>query len=172
MFFLFLIWLIWPLPAAPPEAPVCAISPDYYEIDLVTTRRVPGSGSARGVGKVQYMANPFGISMTADGSYAYKLDIAIDRLMPARKGHYVAWVSTPEIDQIQRVGPLNEDHQVQGEVTWNKFLVIITLEQDTSPEASTWKGPVVLRGISRSGLMHTMAGHGPYEQEPCAIYGY
>lgn len=35
-----------------------------------------------------------------------------------------------------------------------------------------WSGPVVLRGMSRSGMMHTMAGHGPFEQENCAAYGY
>ena len=35
-----------------------------------------------------------------------------------------------------------------------------------------WTGPVVSRGMSRSGLMHTMAGHGPFETEPCAVYGY
>jgi len=35
-----------------------------------------------------------------------------------------------------------------------------------------WTGPVVMRGMSRSGLMHTMAGHGAFEQENCAAYGY
>jgi len=26
--------------------------------------------------------------------------------------------------------------------------------------------------VSRSGLMHTMAGHGAFQQENCAAYGY
>jgi hypothetical protein len=29
-----------------------------------------------------------------------------------------------------------------------------------------------MRGMSRSGMMHTMAGHGPFQQENCARYGY
>ena len=35
-----------------------------------------------------------------------------------------------------------------------------------------WTGPIVIRGMSRSGMMHTMAGHGPFEEENCAAYGY
>ncbi|MDE2875730.1 MAG: hypothetical protein OXU69_07275 [Gemmatimonadota bacterium] len=31
---------------------------------------------------------------------------------------------------------------------------------------------VVIRGMSRSGMTHTMAGHGPFEEENCAAYGY
>ena len=55
---------------------------------------------------------------------------------------------------------------------WNKYLVIITLEPTDDPQSPRWQGPVVLRGMSRSGLMHTMAGHGPFQQEPCATFGY
>ena len=55
---------------------------------------------------------------------------------------------------------------------WNKFLVFVTLEPAEATGEARWQGPVVMRGLSRSGLMHTMAGHGPYEQEPCAVYGY
>jgi hypothetical protein len=29
-----------------------------------------------------------------------------------------------------------------------------------------------MRGMSRSGRMHTLAGHGPFEAEPCAKYGF
>jgi hypothetical protein len=96
----------------------------------------------------------------------------VDRLTLVRKGAYVAWVSTPSLDQVQRLGVLDENMQVKGTVTWNKFLVIITLEPSADDLGERWQGPVVLRGMSRSGMMHTMAGHGPFETEPCAVYGF
>ena len=70
--------------------------PAYYQIDLVTTRKVPGAGNAVGITSVSYQATPFGIAIAPDGSYVYDLHVKIDRLAPARKGAYVAWVSTPE----------------------------------------------------------------------------
>ena len=60
---------------------------------------------------------------------------------------------------------------MSGKVGWNKFLVVITLEADNDPEQSMWVGPIVFRGVSRSGMMHTMVGHGALEQENCAAYG-
>lgn len=146
--------------------------PPYYKIDLVTTRRVSGAGEAHGVGEMSYKTTPFGIAIGPDGSYVYDLNLKIQRLKPARSGHYVAWVSTPDLSKIKRLGPLDELNRIQGQVDWNKFLVVISLEKELQDEQSKWKGPIVLRGLSRSGLMHTMAGHGPYQNEPCAIYGY
>ncbi len=49
---------------------------------------------------------------------------------------------------------------------------MITLEAVDDPAAETWSGPVALRGMSRSGMMHTMVGHGAFQQENCAAYGY
>lgn len=145
---------------------------EYYQIDLVSTKRVPGTGQARGIGAVSFAPTPFGISLTEDGSYKYNLDISIERLYPPREGVYVAWITTPEIDEIRQIGPLDENHRAEGTVEWNQFLVVITLEHGAPSAGNQWSGPVVLRGISRSGMMHTMAGHGPYESEPCAMYGY
>ena len=59
-----------------------------------------------------------------------------------------------------------------GSARWNKFLVVITLEPDDGGESGMWSGPVVFRGMSRSGMMHTMVGHGALQQENCAAYGY
>ncbi len=153
----------------------CQLDPEppaYYKIDLVTTKRVPGAGQATGVGEVSYKSTPFGIAIGPDGSYVYNLDIKIERLGPAKKGAYVVWVSTPDITKIKRLGPLDDTHRIRGVVDWNKFLVVISLEDEPASSDKKWKGPIVLRGLSRSGYMHTMAGHGPYESEPCAVYGY
>jgi hypothetical protein len=35
-----------------------------------------------------------------------------------------------------------------------------------------WTGPIVFRGMSRSGMMHTMVGHGALQMENCSSYGY
>ena len=66
---------------------------------------------------------------------------------------------------------LDGDIESQMGIDWNKFLVLVTLEPSTEV-TNRWFGPVVMRGMSRSGMMHTLAGHGPYEHEPCLKYGF
>ena len=145
--------------------------PPYYAIDLVTTGRIPGSGQATGVANVTFRSSPFGVALSPSGEYVYTLAIAIDGLAPARGGAYVVWVTTPNLTEVRKIGVLDDTHRIQGEAAWNKFLVVVSLEEE--PEAvERWSGPIVLRGMSRSGLMHTMAGHGPFDSEPCATYGY
>jgi hypothetical protein len=157
-----------------PSDAVCAWTdpPEYYKIDLVPTRRVPAARRAVGVGHVTFAASPFGIALSPEGHYVYDLSITIDNLKPPPEGVYVAWISTPNLDQIKRLGALDDAMAIRGTVTWNKYLVIITLEPSDDASSKRWQGPVVLRGMSRSGLMHTMAGHGPFQQEPCATFGY
>ena len=146
--------------------------PDYYRFPMVSTRRVPGTGSADGVAEVSFPQSPFGVALAADGSYRYDFTVRFERLKPARGGTYVVWATTPELDQVALAGEMTDPAAFSGKVAWNKFLVVVTLESDFDPGATTWSGPIVTRGMSRSGMMHTMAGHGPFEQENCAAYGY
>jgi hypothetical protein len=155
--------------------PVCSgvdDPPPYYAINLVTTKRVTGSRLASGTADVLFSPSPFGIALSPDGSYVYDLKISVDRLAPATDGAYVVWVTTPSLDQRIRLGVLDESFRLTGQVGWNKFLVVISLEPDHAEGAPSWTGPIVLRGMSRSGKMHTQAGHGPFQIEPCAVYGY
>ena len=162
-----------PLQAIPGDGE-CAFEglPEYYTITLVPTRRVPGTRRATGAATVTFTPSPFGISISRQGNYVYNLDISIEKLPPAREGAYVAWVSTADLNEIKRLGTLDDAMTISGQVHWNKYLVIITLEPSAHASGESWQGPVVLRGMSRSGLMHTMAGHGPFQQEPCASFGY
>ena len=162
-----------PPPAIPGDGD-CAFEgpPEYYKINLIPTRRVPGARRATGAAAVTFTPSPFGISISPKGHYVSNLDISIENLPLAREGTYVAWVSTADLDQIKRLGPLDAQMSISGQVDWNKFLVIITLEPPANVAGDIWQGPVVLRGMSRSGMMHTMAGHGPFQQEPCASFGY
>ena len=146
--------------------------PDYYAFDLVTTKNVPGSALARGTGEVSFAPSPFGIAVSPDGSYHYEVRVSVERLKPARSGVYVAWVADSDLERVGRLGALDPDRGISGRVAWNKFLVIVTLESEDDPDQERWSGPVVMRGMSRSGMMHTMAGHGPFQQENCAAWGF
>jgi hypothetical protein len=143
----------------------------YYGIEMVTTRRVPGTGRATGTGSVAFARSPFGVAVSPSGTYVYDLSLAVDRIKAPRRGAYTAWAAAPDLDDVVRLGVLEEGQSVSGRVAWNKFLVVVTLEPSAEPTDS-WQGPVVMRGMSRSGMMHTLAGHGPYENEPCLKYGF
>ena len=149
-----------------------ACGPEYYQFPMVSTRRVPGTGNAAGVGEVAFAQSPYGVALGTDGSYRYDFTVRFERLGPARGGTYVVWTTTPELDQIALAGELTDPASFSGQVAWNKFLVVVTLEPAFDPDATMWTGPIVIRGMSRSGMMHTMAGHGPFEEKNCAAYGY
>ena len=146
--------------------------PEYYRFPMVSTRRVPGTGNATGVGEVAFAQSPFGVALAEDGSYDYDFTVRFERLRPPRTGTFVVWATTRELDQITLAGELTDPVSFSGKVAWNKFLVVVTLEPVFDPDATMWTGPIVIRGMSRSGMMHTMAGHGPFEEENCAAYGY
>ena len=144
----------------------------YYDFDIVGTGSVPGTGPAHGIGSVSFRQSPFGIAVGPEGSYLLDIGIRFDALKSPRNGALTVWLSTPSLDEVRRVGVLDPSEPFAASVGWNKFLVIVTLEPSDDPEASVWSGPVVSRGMSRSGLMHTMAGHDPFEQENSGSYGY
>ncbi|MCH2279064.1 MAG: hypothetical protein MK358_09360 [Vicinamibacterales bacterium] len=143
----------------------------YYGIEMVTTRRVPGTGRAIGTGMVNFARSPFGVAVSPSGSYVYDLSLSIDRIKAPRRGAYIAWAVAPDLQDVVRLGVLEEGQVASARVAWNKFLVVVTLEPSTNPTAR-WQGPVIMRGMSRSGMMHTLAGHGPFENETCLKYGF
>jgi len=163
------------LAAAAAAPPMCLRDPDppaYYQFPMVSTRRVPGTGPATGTGSVTFAASPFGVALASDGSYLMDVRLTFDGLRMPTEGGYVVWFTTPTLDRVERAGVLNESLRFTGPMRWNKFLVVVTLEADPELARDGWTGPIVLRGMSRSGMMHTMAGHGPFEKENCASFGY
>jgi hypothetical protein len=157
-----------------PDATCTApVGPEYYAVELFTTKNIPGTGLARGRAEISVSgASPFSVVLGPDGSYVYDVDVSLDRMRAPREGRLVAWVTTPEIDRIERIGALDGNLHASGVVYWNKFIVVVTLESNDDPAADSWTGPIVFRGMSRSGMMHTMVGHGALQQENCAAYGY
>ena len=157
----------------PPVFCAAAQGPEYYAFPLAATRNIPGTGYARGRAEISVpVASPFPIAVGPDGSYVYQVDVAIDNMRAPRDGRLVVWVTTSELDQVQRIGSLDEHMRVSGPVSWNQFLVVVTLEPADDAGAETWSGPIVFRGMSRSGAMHTMLGHGALQQENCTSYGF
>ena len=152
---------------------VCSADPPtYYKISLVSTKRLPGTRMATGAANVTFAPSPYGVHISAKCTYVYDISIAIDQLGAPAEGVYVAWLTTPNLKEVKRLGPLDETGAIEGRVDWNKFLVVVTLEEGEDPDQPRWLGPIAFRGLSRSGFMHTMAGHGPFNQEPCSFFGY
>jgi hypothetical protein len=65
---------------------------------------------------------------------------------------------------------LGADGTPEARIAHNTSHLFHPVEAD--PEVQRWTGPVLLRGSSPSGRMHSMAGHGPFEGEPCAVIGF
>lgn len=159
-------------PAPPPAHPACITGPEYYAFRLFTTKNIPGTGYATGTVEATWARTPFSIALAPDGSYVHDLHLSLERMTPPREGVLVAWVATTELDRVVRMGTLDEHLTARGRVSWNKYIVAVSLEAADNPDQERWEGPIVLRGMSRSGMMHTMAGHGAFQQENCAAYGY
>ncbi|NKB87833.1 MAG: hypothetical protein GKS06_06390 [Acidobacteria bacterium] len=157
--------------AAPAALPALEPGTPYYDIELVPTGRVPGTRRAAGLARVNSTGSPFGVAVTSSGRYSVDLAVSFRGLVP-RARDFAVWVATADLSEIHYIGVLDEAGNLKAEASWNKFLVIVTLEANGAEPGESWDGPIVFRGMSRSGRMHTMAGHGPFQAEACAKYGY
>lgn len=146
--------------------------PEFYAIDLVPTGRVTGTGDYHGKAEVRFVESPFDVALAENGTFHRRVRVDMRGLRAAPRGDYVVWATPPDLDPIVKLGPLGDDMTLTGEVAFPKFLVVVSLEEDPEGVTGKWTGPIVHRGMSRSGFMHTMAGHGPFQSEPCANYGF
>ena len=126
-----------------------APNPDLYCIDLVPAPDFPGVVGSVELGHVR---TPFGTAVNSDGVHRFELRVQARHLPdPSTLGPYttyVAWVTTPLLRPVIRIGALDQDGAAAGPVELNKFLVLITAEADAAGE--DWKGRIVLRGPSAS----------------------
>jgi len=159
----------------PPGFTPCAawVSPDAVRFErsgpetvpMRPTQSAPGS---RGSLTLTQPSSPFGIRVDADGTQAYRISVQVERLRKRPGATYVAWVAKPELDEYVRLGTLGDSNRVEGSVVWNQFLVFVSEEADANAE--TWAGAIVLTGISPSSRLHTMAGHGPFDDVSCSDF--
>lgn len=138
----------------------CLAGPEV--VPMRPTQNAPGGRADMILSQPQ---GPFGIIVDHEGRQLYEVDVRVSQLRRFDERHYVVWAATPELDQHQKLGLLDATGRIQGRIYWNKFLVFVTEEPD--PSIERWEGPVLLRGISPSARMHTMAGHGPFEGMNC-----
>lgn len=150
-----------------PAAPACFAGPDPYEVRLVATAHANG---ASGIVRLTFAESPYVVTVTSDGHHRYQAHVTTDGLAD-RDGALVVWAATPELDSVRKLGTLDTDGILPpAEITFNKFLVFVTEEEDAGVER--WQGRILLRGISPSGRLHTMAGHGPFQAESCGgVFG-
>ena len=136
--------------------------PEYYRIFLRPTG--PGPQSS-GIADLSYSESPFGVAVTGDGRYASDMKLVVKGLPEDPTVTYVVWVAPPNLSAVRKLGAIKNDSEMKARLEWNKFLLFVSAEPD--PKVERWAGKILLTGISRSGLMHTFAGHGPFESALC-----
>ncbi len=126
--------------------------PDLYCIDLIPARGLHDlSGRARLVSP----NTPFGTAVTRDGVPRYTIEIEA-RGLPAPAdlgpyGVYVAWATPPNLHPYVRLGRIENGTSLLGEVSLNKFTLMVTAEASAAIE--TPAGRIVMRGRSPSSLL-------------------
>lgn len=148
--------------AAPAEGTATSGGVDPNRVEMAATRRARGGS---GVMTIRLGSSPAGVALTEDGSYRYDVKVSVEDLPPLAGGTYVVWAATPDLDRHRKLGTVDRNGSVEGDVAWNKFLLFVTAE--SSADVESWSQSIVLSARSPSGRMHTMAGHGPFSGEPC-----
>ncbi|HYU54154.1 MAG TPA: hypothetical protein VEK37_14480, partial [Gemmatimonadaceae bacterium] len=142
--------------AQPQIASICngpprplAPSRDLYCIELIAAPRIVGAS-----GRVELVMRPgpFTVDVTASGGLRFSPVITLEGLpAPASLGPYstyVAWVATPVMDPVLRLGEVRNGRAQLPDIELDKFVILITAEPSADVPAPT--GRFVLRGASPS----------------------
>ena len=127
-------------------------SRDLYCVFL-TAR--PGLEPAGGRLELRTPPSPFGVAVNVAGNHLYEGVLTLEGLPePETLGeyeHFVAWLATPLFDVVHNLGPVSNGARSIGEISLNKFMILVTAEART--DASEWEGRLVLRASSPSARM-------------------
>ena len=148
---------------AAPLVGACLLTPEV--VRLSGTQSAPGS---RGSMTLTQPGSPFEITVDEGGFQTFDIEIQVEQMRKRRGAVYVAWAAKPELDEWVQLGTLGEDNRLSGQVAWNQFLIFVS--EEASADVERWQGPIMLTGLSPSGRLHTMAGHGPFEAMNCQLY--
>ena len=95
---------------------------------------------------------PFTVDVTADGHLRYTPELTLDGLArPSALGRYaayVAWVASPDMGRVTRLGVVDNGRTVLPRIALDKFVILVTAE--ASATATEMLGRLVLRGMSPS----------------------
>ena len=132
-------------PPARPCDPQTPLGPshDLYCIDLIAA---PGARGASGRVELSHPAGPFTVGVTPDGHARYTLIGSVAGLEPGPT--YVAWVMTPQMDTIIKLGAVSRGIFLGRDIALNKFVVLVTAERNARARAPSER--IVLRGQSPS----------------------
>ncbi len=151
-----------PWGAAPP-VDACLRTPEV--VRLSGTQSAPGS---RGSMTLTQPGSPFEITVDEGGFQTFDIEIQVDQMRKRRGAVYVVWAAKPELDEWVQLGTLSDENGLEARVAWNQFLIFVS--EEASADVERWQGPIMLTGLSPSGRLHTMAGHGPFEAMNCQLY--
>ncbi|HEX6052463.1 MAG TPA: multicopper oxidase family protein [Gemmatimonadaceae bacterium] len=133
------------------DGPERALSPsrDLYCIELVPAVGVRGASGRVELGRTP---GPFTVDVTADGHLRYTPTLTLSDLpRPSSLGEYtayVAWVTPPTMDRVERLGTVEKGRTTLRPITLDKFVVLVTAE--VSAKVTQMSGRLVLRGMSPS----------------------
>ncbi len=142
--------------AAPAAAqrPCDAPAPLGPSRDLYCLELVPAPGIAGIAARVElgHPPGPFSVALAPDGRMRQRLTLVAEGLPAAASlgeyRTYVAWIATPTMDSVARLGEIRNGSNALGTVELEKFTILVTAERRARP--STPDGRAVLRGQSAS----------------------
>lgn len=120
-------------------------------------------GRASGRVELLPVPGPFTVRVSPAGEHAWRLRLRMDTLPEPSAFHadarvYVAWVTTPVLEPMLKLGAVGRGEQSIGDVALDKFVVLVSAE--VADTVSERRGPLVLRGGSPSTRL--MADHTPW----------
>lgn len=143
------------------SAPTAVVS----ATDSFALQPATGYPGASGRVTLRRVWSPFEITVTPDGFLGLDAVVTVDDLPPLGPDRsYVAWLATPALDRVRRLGPVTNGASLTARVEWNQFLVVVTLEAGLP--GARWTGPTVLHGRSRSALIQPLWGHSLFQRVP------
>ncbi len=125
-----------------------------------------GNEGASGMVCLEQPWSPFGVSVDEDGRFRYELRIELEGLPAVPGEEYLVWLTTPELDSIVSLGPVDPDGQVRGSTNWSQVMVVVSREQADREPGPRWTGPIVLRGFSAGARVTPLAQHSLFQQTP------
>jgi len=125
-----------------PQTPL-GPSHDLYCLELVAA---PGVHGVSGRVELSIPPGPFTVAVTPDGRSRF-VPIALLAGLPDT-GVYVAWVTTPQMDSVIKLGRVKNGSDTLPVIALEKFNFLVTVERSARVREPT--GRVVLRGQSPS----------------------
>jgi hypothetical protein len=121
----------------------------------------PATPTVTGAARLTFAESPFGVAVTSDGRHSYDVHISATGLPdPGTLGMfqaYIAWEVSTDLSEWHRLGEVKNGATVVGHAELNKFLLVISAEQNAA--TATHAGPIVLHGTSPSGWLQTFLAH-------------